>query len=145
MKTSFQQLDAVEIGEAYSVFKKYMHPFIESSLGWDENFQKSGFTKKLQSDWFYWITENKQKLGLLCYRSKAASIHIHLLIIFEQFQGSGIGEEVTKYLIAEAKKVQMPVTLSCFKNNQIALNLYRKLDFQVEAEDEFFYELVSNS
>ncbi|EPJ43593.1 MAG: acetyltransferase, gnat family [Osedax symbiont Rs1] len=143
MKIALSRLKAVELESAFEIFKTYMKPIIEDAFGWDDIFQKNGFQGRLEPEWFSWILFNEEKVGLLCSRLKEDSLHIHLLIIFTQVQKQGLATLVTNKLRTEAHNQQLPLTLSCFKNNQPALNLYKKLGYTVNSEDEFFYEFIS--
>jgi ribosomal protein S18 acetylase RimI-like enzyme len=50
---------------------------------------------------------------------------------------------VSKHIAGIAHSHNLPLTLRCFKNNEPALSLYRKLEFSVASEDEHFYDFIS--
>lgn len=66
------------------------------------------------------------------HRTRAQHVGILGLTIDKQFRGEGIGYELTKATIEEARKA-LPnitlVTLNVFSENDIAINLYKKLGF----------------
>ncbi|MEZ8295491.1 GNAT family N-acetyltransferase [Vibrio splendidus] len=143
MKIEFLKLKKDELSEAFEIFKAYMKPVIDGAFGWDEGFQKNGFESRLKLDWFSWILVDGEKVGLVCNRLKQNSIHIHLLVIFTEAQRRGLASSVTQKLNNEANERQLNLTLSCFKNNEVALQLYKRLGFVIISEDEHFYDLVN--
>ncbi|WP_165311475.1 GNAT family N-acetyltransferase [Vibrio ziniensis] len=128
---------------AFSEFKRYMKPIVDSAIGWDEDFQRSSFESRLQPEWFRWILSNGEKVGYVCSRIKSSSLHIHLLIIFEHQHRKGFASSVIKAIKSEANSQRLDLTLSCFKNNLPAANLYKQLKFEISSEDEHFYNFIS--
>lgn len=51
--------------------------------------------------------------------------------IFEEFQGTGIGTEVLKYITLIAKEKNKDVFLYVFANNQGAINLYHRNGYKI--------------
>ena len=117
-----------------------MKPVIDSAFGWDEEFQSNGFHSHLQPEWFFWVHMHSEKVGVICKRRRENSVHIHLLIVFSKEQRKGIATAVTQKVINSAVKRNLDVTLSCFKNNKPALNLYTSLGFKVKSDDEYFFD-----
>jgi len=145
VKAVFEPLNEQETGNTFTLFKQYMKPVIARSLGWNEAFQQHGFTQRLMPEWFHWVVINEQRVGLVCIKQIEKVTHLHLLIIFTQYQGNGYTEAVTQQLIERAHNENRVLTLSCFKANQAALHLYRKLKFNPVSEDEYFVDFSSDS
>lgn len=145
MNIEFSKLEEQEIFPLFVIFKTYMKPIIENAIGWNEQFQRESFTARLQPEWFNWILCNGEKVGLICKRRKESSLHLHLLIIFSNVQRSGIGSLVVEQLKVDAQNQQLDLTLSCFKNNEPAVMLYRQQGFVVSTEDEHFYDFIISS
>lgn len=143
MELELKKIEAEEIPQTFELFKQYMRPVIEVAFGWDEEFQESGFKSRLLPDWFSWIVVNNETVGLVCFKKQEYSLYIHLLIIFSEHQRNGVGKLVTEHLRRHAEEEGGELTLSCFKNNDPALNLYKKLKFETVAEDRYFYHLSS--
>ncbi len=141
MKLEFKEVKKEEKLETFKLFKMYMKPVIENALGWDERFQNNGFNNCLQLEWFHWIIVDEIRVGLVCFKSVEEATHIHLLIIFKDQQGNGYGELTTEHIRNIAFNKNNRVTLSCFKNNECALRLYRKLEFKTISEDKYFFNL----
>ncbi len=138
MKLFFKKIDMIESSQLFELFKKYMQPVVEKAIGWDEKFQLNGFHNCLRLEWFFWVEVSGEIVGLVCFKELEKTIKIHLLIIFESHQGNGYGELVIYHLKNRAMKVNNSLKLSCFKNNEPALCLYRKLKFKIVSEDKHF-------
>lgn len=126
---SFAPLKPVELSLAYQYFVSHMQPIVEQACGWDEGFQQTSFSSRLQLEWFEWVEQDDERVGLVCQRAKLESRHLHLLIIFAHKQRQGIGAAVLNCLIDRARSHNQPLTLSCFNNNLPAVAMYRNLDF----------------
>lgn len=107
-----------------------------------------GPTKEEQRKWFdnaSEMIEKKEAVYLYVYVdgeyggngrvTKGKFRHAHVgelgLALAPQFRDEGIGTELLKSLIVEAKNLGVRlVTLSCFENNPRALHMYEKLGFK---------------
>ena len=145
MKLRFSSIGVKEYGQVFELFKLYLKPIIEDAIGWDEDFQKNGFTNRLPLESFSWIKVDGNRVGLVCFKTLEDKIHIHLLIIFEAYQKQGFAVLVTEYFKSLALNNHKHLTLSCFKNNVPAIKLYKKLNFLIESEDKHFFDFsISN-
>lgn len=135
----YAKIKASEFDKAYDLFKSYMSPVIQQAIGWDEEFQRTGFTNNYRPEWLHWVCSDGKKLGLLCIREKSECLHIHLVIVFEQFQGTGKGYDILSDLQKQANDKPQPITLSSFKCNERAIKFYKSMGFGVVSEDEHFY------
>ena len=143
MEIVLSRLEVEDRDASFEIFKTYLKPFIDDAFAWDEEFQRNGFESHLHAEWFSWVLTSKEKMGLVCKRWKDSSLHIHLLVTFTSAQRTGIATSVMLKLKAEAAEQNKDLTLSCFKNNDPALRLYKSLGFVVASEDEYFYEFTS--
>jgi len=124
-----------EFGAAYEFFRLYMKHVISEAIGWDETFQKKGFYENYPPQWLFWVHRSESKVGLICLKETPEKQHLHLLIVFEQYQRTGIATLILSDLIGR----EGAVTLSTFKNNLPAIRLYQQMNFQRVSEDEHFY------
>ncbi len=67
---------------------------------------------------FYWIEERDQVL------------HLHGLILREQFQGKGIGTQVLQMLAAKYRGSVRAIELGVHKSNDRAKTLYKRLGYE---------------
>ncbi len=83
-----------------------------------------------------------ERVGLLCCKPYDDALHIHLLIIFPQYQGRQLGSAVMDRLYREAEREgKSRVTLSSFTDNQRAVRFYLRLGYKVVEGDEVFVSL----
>ena len=142
MEITLTKFKKHEQSSAYDDFKLYMKPIIDSAIGWDEDFQRTSFESRLKPEWFSWILYNGEKVGYVCSRLKSSSIHIHMLIIYWDKQRRGFASAVLEQLKQQANLQQLDLTLSCFKNNESAARMYKRLEFVIDSEDELFYNFI---
>lgn len=124
---------------SFEIFKTYLKPFIDDAFGWDETFQRGGFDTYLHPEWFSWVHLKGKKVGMVCSEIQESSLYIHLLIVFTKAQRKGIASAITNKLKEDASNKELDLTLSCFKTNVVAIELYKKLGFQITSEDEYSY------
>lgn len=80
--------------------------------------------------WYRFWTEGKHSYGYI-----SESIPELTLAVSEEWRGKGVGRELIKRLIAEAKKQNLTkVSLSVEKEN-FAVNLYQKVGFKVYTDN----------
>ncbi|SHO57013.1 hypothetical protein [Vibrio quintilis] len=66
MEIELMPLSPDESGLTFDIFKQYMKPIVDEALGWDEAFQRHGFTTSLQPEWFHWVIHHGHQAGLIC-------------------------------------------------------------------------------
>jgi RimJ/RimL family protein N-acetyltransferase len=55
------------------------------------------------------------------------------IVVADEYQNKGIGTELTKFMIEEARKLEMrKIFLNCYTTNERAFKLYTKLGFEIE-------------
>ncbi len=138
----FKPLGHHECLKAFELYKDYLKPIVAAAIGWDEDYQKNSFNRRLQADGFHSVELDDKPVGMIYFKNGETSTHLHFLIIFSEAQRQGIGSLVIRRLQSLAVETGRPMTLSCFKNNKPAVNFYKKLGFYATAEDEFFYDFV---
>ena len=143
MDLYFKQITEAEVALTFDLFKQHMKPVIEEAFGWDDSYQENGFKDRLKTCWFYWVYAKQTLVGLVCYKTTSESVHIHLLIVFDEMQRQGFGRQISRQLQSSAHQQGLPLTLSCFKNNQPAFSLYKMLGFTISSEDQYFYSMIS--
>ena len=77
----------------------------------------------------------------MCFKPYDNAYHVHLLIIFPQYQGQSLGKEVMSlsYIREPSEEQREQVTLSSFRSNTRAISFYQALGYLVvdEGDDDF--------
>lgn len=133
---------ASEFDTLFAAVKQAIYPYVEKVFGWDDCFQKQRLVEEYELSWFYWVCINKSRIGILCYKPYANSWHIHLLIIFPEFQNRGFGYSIMTYVHELAKTDgRKTITLSSFIMNKGAISFYERLGYQIVASEDDFQSL----
>lgn len=138
MSITFKQMDDPYSEEVFGLTKEGLYPFVDEVFGWDDEFQRQRMLDDYEPEWFYWIYELKTKIGYVCFKPYDQSLHLHLIVLAKKFIGNGLGKKVMAEIHKVAEKESRDVTLSCFKCNDRAVNLYRSLNYKVTEEEEHF-------
>jgi ribosomal protein S18 acetylase RimI-like enzyme len=128
-------------GFLYALHCVTMREVIEKTWGWDEEWQRADFARRMGS-YVVWVIESEAAdAGALCVEWLPSSLYIHELQILPEFQNRGIGTEVLGHAIAQASGRGLPVTLSVVAANPRAKHLYERLGFQVTAVEPPFIRM----
>ncbi|MDF2414779.1 GNAT family N-acetyltransferase [Aeromonas sp. 1HA1] len=131
-----------EFEQVFATVKQGLFPYVEAVFGWDDEFQRERLTCAYQPHWFSWILQSSERVGLLCCKPYDDALHVHLLIIFPQYQGRQLGAAVMARLHREAEREgKCRVTLSSFTDNQRAIRFYQRLGYKVIEGDQAFVSL----
>lgn len=82
--------------------------------------------------------------GWLQVHENEQEIALHQIHLMPRYRNGAIGTRIISHIIGDAIAGRKKVTLSAYKNNP-ALNLYKRLGFEIASEDETKYHLVSSS
>jgi ribosomal protein S18 acetylase RimI-like enzyme len=89
----------------------------------------------------YGICENDQVAGFYWIEERGKVLHLHGLVLKEQFQGKGIGTQVLKMLETKYRGSMDAIELGVHKSNEKASALYERLGYETvkRLEDFGFY------
>ncbi|WP_394246525.1 GNAT family N-acetyltransferase [Vibrio profundi] len=123
----------------FQALKQGLFEHVDAVFGWDDEFQKERLIQEYQADWFYWITRDQTRVGLVCFKPYDNAYHVHLLLVFPEYRSQGVGHQVMKELHQQAvQESRDRVTLSSFIRNRKAIQFYQSLGYTiVNQEDEF--------
>ncbi|WP_375753656.1 GNAT family N-acetyltransferase [Vibrio sp. HN007] len=142
MKLKLSQIAHSDSESIFSTVKTGLKPYIDAVFGWDDNFQRKRLLTEYEPHWFYWIFSGRQKVGMLCFKEYENSYHVHLLIVFPEFQRQGLGTHIMNYVHHLAKsESRSTVTLSSFICNEKAVRFYQNLGYSIKQSEEYFYSL----
>jgi ribosomal protein S18 acetylase RimI-like enzyme len=121
----------------FSVIKEALYCHVDALFGWDDEYQRQRVNNDYQQDWFYWIDDGDDRVGLVCYKPYQSAYHVHLLIIFTPYQNQKLGCRVMRDIqdLAIKEKCET-ITLSSFRRNQPAIAFYQRLGYQITDDNE---------
>lgn len=128
-----------EFDSLFTVVKQGLHTHVEAAFGWCDRFQRQRLKTDYQPQWFYWAYVGGERVALLCFKPYDNALHIHLLIVFPEFQNQKLGTRIMQH-VHELARVQGrdAVTLSSFTSNQSAIRFYQSLGYKVIQSDHQF-------
>lgn len=139
-------LHEAEFDDVFIMTKATLFPYINDTFGWDDNFQYQRLKNDYPLSWYHWVEYQNKRVGLLCFKPINQSYHIHLLIVFPEYQGQGLGSKIMAQVYDIAERDQCnSITLSSFKSNKKSIEFYRKLGYQItDDSDKDFVTMTLN-
>ncbi|EGR1221360.1 GNAT family N-acetyltransferase [Vibrio parahaemolyticus] len=136
------QIENDEFESLFSVVKQGLYSHVDAVFGWCDEFQVNRLKNDYEPHWFHWVYINNEQVGLLCFKPYENAFHVHLLIVFPEFQNQQLGGRVMNVVHEMARKQgRSHVTLSSFTRNESALRFYKSLGYKVTESDENFLSL----
>ncbi len=130
------------LDEAYQLYRESLFELIDRVFGWNEAFQQQRFRSSYPIDSLRWVMDvNSKRIGLVSFLNKDQSMHLSLLLLYQAHRSLGLGSLVMKKLEGLAKASGHKITLSTFRENKGAFAFYQKLGYQIDKQDEHFYEM----
>jgi len=129
----------------FNLYRHSLQRYFADTMGWDDAFRQAAFRFSFPIDRCKRITvedaTNEARFGgVVCTsRNSDGSQEINLLLIEPSLQCNGIGELVLDHLCQNAALQHRSTRLSTFKLNVRAAQLYRRLGFNVIAEDQYYF------
>lgn len=124
----------------FELHKAALKEYVEQIWGWDEAWQRDYFFKTLNLADSRLILLGEERIGRLTVEEKPDHIFLAYIALLPAHQGKGIGTEVIRSVMAEAKEKGKPVILSVLKPNP-AKALYERLGFIITTSDNVRTEL----
>jgi ribosomal protein S18 acetylase RimI-like enzyme len=137
---SYRKAEIEEMDWAYQLFKINLQHYIADTWGWNEIFQRHSFMANLPASSFIIASLNDEDIGGYCLMPKQQFLHLEMLLLAPQHHRKGYGKQMMVQVLNQAADQRLPVLLSVLKNNPAHL-FYRKLGFEVFAEDNFRYKM----
>ena len=114
----------------YDLLKTTMREHVELIWIWDEQWQQERFEKTFNPAENRIIVLNGVDVGVIATRRYEDEIFLARLYILPEYQGRGIGTQLIRSLLVEARREGLPVTLRVLTGNP-AKRLYERLGFEV--------------
>ncbi|HCG6980466.1 TPA: GNAT family N-acetyltransferase [Vibrio parahaemolyticus] len=136
------QIESDEFESLFSVVKQGLYSHVDAVFGWCDKFQVARLKSDYEPHWFHWVYLNNAQVGMLCFKPYDNALHVHLLIVFPEFQNQKLGERVMNMVHDIAREQgRSYVTLSSFTRNERAVRFYKSLGYKVTESDENFLSL----
>lgn len=119
----------------YQLKKSVNYAYVSALWGWDEDFQQAEFDRDFQKrEEFSVIVWEGGDAGFLQLQRGADFLNVAEIHLLPPFRGRGLGSAVLRSVQAQGDKEGLPVLIGCFRANQRAGQLYRRLGFQPAGE-----------
>lgn len=143
MNYQLKKAKASDKNNIYQLKKNNLYFYIKRIWGWDEEFQVKLFNEEFQlMENFNTIWIDKKFAGYLEVVEYEGYLSIAEIQLKKEYQSGGIGTKLIKQVIKKATNLGKNVHLGCFKENLGALNLYKRLGFEVIETTESHYVLL---
>jgi GNAT superfamily N-acetyltransferase len=112
--------------------------YIEELWGWDENIIREYDERNWRQKRPQIILYDDRPIGTIYVKEDEDSIEIAQFILTSENQNQGIGTHLLKNIMDTADRTGKTIKLYYVRPNPVA-SLYRRMGFQVVAEDEMLY------
>ena len=120
-----------------SVHHRTMQGYVEDFFGsWDQDYQDQRFARIYKIEEARIIMHDGMDVGWLARRDPLQEIILAEFYVAPEHQNRGIGTQVLRDLIAEARQKNKNVSLGVMKNNP-ARRLYEREGFKVIGENDY--------
>ncbi len=126
----------------FEIKKQSILPYVLELWGWDEELQRQIHENTFIPSEISLIHYKDQTVGLTVIKETEDHIFVQNLLIVNEFQNLGIGQQLMDDLIAKSRSEQKPIRLQVFKINKKAQKFYRKLGFEAYSETENHIKMI---
>ena len=140
MQTSLRPSSQDDLPWLDLFYESQMRPFVERTHTWNSGVFSENFDAEETSI----ITYCSEDVGMLKVKRHEDHIYLADILIKPEFQGRGFGTALISELISESKLKNIPLKLRVLKVNP-ALELYTKLGFSIESENDHAVFLIALS
>ena len=116
------------------VFLSAGREIITVSRGWDAAHERAQFEEHLDLSSTRIIQSGDLDVGFVMVVLKDEDVELHTICVLPEYQGLGIGSQVTNEVVQLAAESGRGVVLSVLKENKRARALYERLGFVVAGE-----------
>jgi len=127
---------------AYNIKKDALESYVEKTWGWNEEFQRNYHEKYFVPNNLKIIEVNNKPIGSLKFIKEKDHIFLSELFIIQAYQSNKIGSRIIKDYIKKAIIEKKTVRLQVLRKNERAVNLYKKLGFEIHKEDNVYFKMI---
>lgn len=94
----------------------------------------------------YAIYDDKQLAGFYWIEEREKVLHLHALLLKQQFQGKGIGTQILRMLASKYKGTMTTIELGVHESNERAIRLYERNGFNtVKQLDDLKFRIMQKA
>ncbi|HEX8459932.1 MAG TPA: GNAT family N-acetyltransferase [Segetibacter sp.] len=127
---------------AFRLKKIVYREYIEQTWGWDEEFQMNFHKENFSTANTKVITVENNPIGTVDVKEESERIFLSGLYLLPEFQNKGIGSLVLADIERQAQAAGKRLELEVLKVNVRAQELYKKLGFRMDEQDENKFVMV---
>ena len=118
---------------------------ITASRGsWDTVRERAQFEEQLNISSTRVIRYGSVDVGFIMIVAKDEDVELHTICVLPEYQGLGIGSQITNEVIQSAAGSGQGIVLSVLKENKRARALYERLGFVVTGESKHHHQMRFN-
>jgi ribosomal protein S18 acetylase RimI-like enzyme len=122
----------------YAMFRQSMEYYVNLARGkaWDDARERRQFFNQLTLGGCRVVADETTPIGFIDVRYQRSELLVHTLVVIPPYQRRGIGSALMIGVIAESRRLALPIVLTVLKVNHAARRFYESHRFYVEAESE---------
>ena len=126
----------------YKIKKDALQSYVEKTWGWNEEFQRNYHEKHFEPINLKIIEVKNEPIGSLKFIKEKDHIFLSELFIIQKYQSKKIGSRIINGYIKNAIVHRKTVKLQVLRINKRAVNLYKKLGFEIYEEDNVYFKMI---
>ncbi len=128
-----------------SVHHRTMQGYVKDFFGsWDRDYQNQRFVRTYKIEEVWIIVGGGTDVGWLARRESEENLFLTEFYVAAEYQNQGIGTQILRDLISEARRKNKSVSLGVLKNNP-ARRLYEREGFKVIGENDYKFLMKLNA
>ena len=121
---------------AYCVKKAAFKEYVQKVWGWDEGEQRRLHEQRFEAQNFRVIILSGTDVGIMALVVTSDCVKLNQLFLLPEYQGKCIGRECMALVMAEARRLGLPVRLRVLKVNPRAQAFFQSLGFVPTGQSE---------
>ena len=118
----------------FSLLRVALGPYVVQTFGpWDDAEQRARFFAATDPAMHRIVEQDGRPVGCLAVRRLPDEVRLNRVLLLPEVQSRGIGTQLVREVLAQARAAGLPVRLRVFRVNP-ARRLYERLGFVVTAE-----------
>jgi GNAT superfamily N-acetyltransferase len=115
---------------------------IEEMFGWDEERQDQLANRPFDEGGIHIVWHDDERIGVVGWEYREDHLWLKELFLLPEYQGLGIGSQIIKNTIKQARSLAKDVRLRTLKANLRAKELYERHGFEVTEATDIHWNMV---